>query len=341
MEGKTFFRPLHYLHYLLPGLLALAACTADPVTTVNQNNLDNLALPGQTSASASPTTPIVLAPSASPATSTHRVSNLLAWEVKPSGQTAPVSYLIGTVHAPFASGYTLPAAFSAKLAASQDFYLEADVDQLTQAMSDVVQQAIDAKQNLQAALGSDYWTKLKARLSEIGLSVPEQALNLFKPWYVNVMISGAPDNSDPTTIMDLVLRSQASKAGLSLKYLEAATEQLQDLQAISDAEHLRLIKLNLDQGLARQVSDEQKVFAIYNSGDLPALTSAAEEARTESAEYYQHMVLARNQKWVSQLKTALNSRSSVVAVGSLHMVGQDGLVSQLQAQGFSVTQVKF
>lgn len=342
------------LHFVLPGLLAVAACTSDPVTTVNQNNLGNLTLPGNRASSIPSASPIVLNPSASPSpnpsassgtsttvTANYRVSNVLVWEVKPSGKASPVSYLVGTVHAPFAADYSLPAAFVEKLGASKDFYMEANIDDQAALASSVAQQAVDPNQSLQSLLGNDYWAKLKTRLTQIKQVIPDQALNFFKPWFIDNIVGAIPDNTDPKTIMDLVLRERATKAGLSVKYLELASDELAAIQAISATEHIRMIKLSLDQGLEKQADDQKSIFDIYNRGDLAALTKASQDARAESEEYYQNLVKKRNQKWIQTLAAALRLNASVVAVGSLHMVDSDGLVSQLQAQGYDVSQVTF
>ena len=47
----------------------------------------------------------------------------------------------------------------------------------------------------------------------------------------------------------------------------------------------------------------------------------------------------RNYKWMQQLPRLMQEKSLFVAVGALHLVGESGLVKQLQSKGYTVTPV--
>ncbi|PKL78062.1 MAG: hypothetical protein CVV27_03985 [Candidatus Melainabacteria bacterium HGW-Melainabacteria-1] len=329
-----------WLKYLIPALIALGGCTPDtsPVSSPS-GQLDQLSLPGNSpAASASPTA------SASPATNaaTSRASRLLVWEVSPKGQTQPKSHLVGTVHAPLAQGYSLPAEYLSRLKSSTAFYMEADVEQADSIVQQVVNLAIDSSQNLEMRLGDEYWQKLLTRLAQNRLTTPAEALRLLRPWYINLLLGSAPEDPpiDPNTILDLVLRDQARQAGIEIRYLEQPIDQINALRAVSEAEHLRLLKDNLDQGLAKFLSERTQVFDLYNRGDLAGFDRAEAEARQESSEYFEHVLKARNQRWLQTLVPVLGKQSVLIAVGTLHLAGDQGLVQQLQAQGFDVRPVQ-
>lgn len=333
----------------IPGMIAfsLTACTNPPVTTTQQGNLDNLSLPGQNSSSTPSSKPIIL-PSSSPSSEatvvkSPRLSNVIAWEVRPTGQSEPVSMLVGTVHAPFADGYQLPADFMARLNASKALYLETDVELLDQLTGQIVTQVLNREQNLETMLGTASWTKLLARLAELKLPANPDALRLFRPWYINLMLGSIP-NAEPIkleSVMDMSLKQRAETAKIPLRYLESPAEQLSALQAIPADEYVRLIKENLDAGVDKLISERNKIFEIYNTGDLAALEAAEVESRQESEAFFDNMLRKRNQSWLNLLKTQLKTESLTVATGALHMAGSEGLVKQLQAMGFEVKQIEF
>ncbi len=341
----------HLLPLLVPGLLALSACgpesnpsTPSSPTSGNTGNLGNLTLPGNQSSS-SPRPITSPSPSASPTTASptvEAVSNVMVWEVRPAGQTQPVSYLTGTVHAPFASNYTLPASFVQQLNASKAFYMEADVDAISQLTQSIANQAIDANGDLQATLGDNYFQRLLTRMTAANLALPSEVLKRLKPWYINLLIASPPgQSSDPNTIMDLVLRKRAIDANIKVNYLESAAAQIEALQNISETELLRLIKVNLDQGVEKLISERKRVFDLYNQGNIAGLEQAEAEARVESAEYFEQLLRKRNQSWLSLLTPQLQKESTFVAVGALHMAGPEGLVQQLQSSGFEVKAITY
>ena len=53
------------------------------------------------------------------------------------------------------------------------------------------------------------------------------------------------------------------------------------------------------------------------------------------------LLVGRNRAWMEQLVPMLKRGDKpLVAVGSLHMVGRDGLVAQLETQGYKVTRLQ-
>ena len=48
----------------------------------------------------------------------------------------------------------------------------------------------------------------------------------------------------------------------------------------------------------------------------------------------------RNRKWLDQLPSIMEEKSSFIAVGCLHLPGDDGLIEGLRKQGYSVEAVK-
>lgn len=318
-------------------LLLLCACSEPTQSTrsANQISLDQLQL--------NETTPNDTVTQNTPSIKTE-VTNQLVWEIRPQGQAEPVSYLIGTVHAPFAEDYTPPETFWNSLDKTQLFFMEADTDQVAADMQAELPNTINPDQKLQNDLGAEDFAKLQTRLLSIG--VPQDIIGILpiiRPWYLSILLSSPPnaDSLDPDKIMDVILKQRAQKTGRTIRYLESPREQLQKFQSIPEVELLRLIKEELNKSESQLTSEYQEVFSLYNQGDLKGLEQQGEKARSDSETFYQTIILERNLAWLKTLQPELTKTSCSIAVGTLHILGKEGLIEQLQTLGFDVKPVQY
>ena len=55
--------------------------------------------------------------------------------------------------------------------------------------------------------------------------------------------------------------------------------------------------------------------------------------------FYNVLLTQRNKRWINKLQSLLNDSNEnyLVAVGALHLVGNDGVVSLLRRAGYKVT----
>ena len=74
--------------------------------------------------------------------------------------------------------------------------------------------------------------------------------------------------------------------------------------------------------------------SMYNS------TFEASKALDFTAEEMDGLLKNRNDKWMAQLPTMMQNQSLFIAVGAGHLVGEDGLIKGLRAQGYTVTALK-
>lgn len=319
---------------------SVAASPATPSTA-----LSDLELPAKSTGTSGSGT--VAMPSSSPSVSpaeddgqVYRLQNILYWRVQApdqNGVTGPVSYLVGTVHLNLAEGYQWPETFQQALTGADALYLEADTREIEQNPQAILEKTLDPEQTLVQSLDQDTLVQLAQRLSGIG--VPPTLIPVLKPWYVNILLSAPPEAAvlEAETVMDNLLRARAEAANVSVRYLETALAQFEMMDAIPTAEHVRLIQETLQQPVARSAEQIQETVSIYNRGDLEALNRAVDELKAESMDFYQQSVVARNATWFELLQPVLTQESVVVGVGSLHLVGPDGLLNQLEAAGFRVT----
>jgi hypothetical protein len=89
-----------------------------------------------------------------------------------------------------------------------------------------------------------------------------------------------------------------------------------------------------------QILDEMS--AAWERGDTAALERLLnDEMRRDYPEVYEALIRRRNEAWMATLTQELAGQGvDFVAVGAAHIIGEDGLVAQLQARGVQVERVR-
>ena len=85
----------------------------------------------------------------------------------------------------------------------------------------------------------------------------------------------------------------------------------------------------------------QQILVYWRSGNRAELNALInEEMRTASLVIYQRMLVDRNKKWMPTILEYFNTAEvEYLLVGAAHLVGEDGLLQQLEQRGFIVTKV--
>ncbi len=81
-----------------------------------------------------------------------------------------------------------------------------------------------------------------------------------------------------------------------------------------------------------------ELAADWRTGRLDRIETMGEEARADYPELMERVTGDRNRKWLPKIvDLAEGDRPAVVVVGALHLLGDDGLVKLLEAEGYTVT----
>ena len=129
----------------------------------------------------------------------------------------------------------------------------------------------------------------------------------------------------------------------SFAYVPARASGGADLALYRRADALRKPRLGLDSNRAPAIAAVDGLSVPYDAwrtGDQKTLTDAVMARSRADREVYEALQIRRNQKWLPQIEKALARPGSVfVIVDAGHLVGPDGLVSQLRKHGHTVTRL--
>jgi len=168
---------------------------------------------------------------------------------------------------------------------------------------------------------------------------PPQALAPMQPWLAELTLSVAEVGLDGATAYNGVEEQIQAIApiGAKRRAFETARQQIDILAGAARQDQVASLSLTV-----HEIDDEPGVYRrIVNdwmTADLPALRrDALDPLAAASPAIYARLITRRNRRWTERLKRRLRHPGLiVVVVGVGHLVGPDGLPSQLRARGFDV-----
>lgn len=128
--------------------------------------------------------------------------------------------------------------------------------------------------------------------------------------------------------------------GKPLTEFEGAERQLAIFDALPEIEQRDLLSAVIRSApTARE--DGRSLQRAWLRGDVAALAALDHQGLLADPELREALLVRRNKAWIGQLRPMLQrGEKPLVAVGALHLVGQDGLVANLEKQGYMVSRLQ-
>lgn len=257
------------------------------------------------------------------------IERSLLWHVE--GPNGPM-WLFGTIHAGVdASVFEgLPADLQEALDQAQTVVLEVDIDDL-QSPALMQQMFIPpGEPTLQAQLGPERWAAF-VELSPLPAALAES----MQPWVAySLVLQGMIGDEEP---VDESIKRFGQERGAQIEYVETIEEQLHYLSQAITIDVLGDILDDPDE-YGEQLA---QMFSIYRRGDVQALEEVVfdEEEMENHPEMIDLLLTQRNHNWVPRLLEYLERGNVFVAVGAGHLIGEEGLIELLTAEGHAVERV--
>jgi len=255
------------------------------------------------------------------------------WAIEKDGN--PAGYLLGTIHSEDPRVLEFSENFLSKLRKSEVFAMEmvpnlANLARLTEYMH------YPPGQSLESVLGSARFNALVTALS--AYKVPLDFIKRMKPWAALMTLSTPPPETG--FFMDLSLSLRASGNGLRIVGLETLEQQLSFLEDMPMAMQLNLLDQAIAESHRVQDTHDQMVDAYLknNLQRLQVLSDTELQAigTDERNYFFEQGIIARNLRMLQSLLPLLENNSVFVAVGALHLPGDDGLLGLLRQNGYQL-----
>jgi len=267
----------------------------------------------------------------------------LLWRI---GEGPRTVYLLGTFHLLRADDYPLHPAVYVALDDAESLLLELSGESLFdpalgQRLAEAGQRGDGSR--LRDELGSVDWARLSAAARSVGID--PRALDPLQPWLAALTLSLAHMRAaglDPALGLDRHIAERAARAGKPVDGLETKAQQIALLASLSP----ELQRRQLADAVARSRELRAEVawlHAQWRDGDADALYwGMAANLKAREPALYARLNRDRNEAWLPVIRARLagpGTDDTLVAVGSLHLVGADGLVQRLAELGYRVERI--
>lgn len=273
----------------------------------------------------------------------------LLWKVSDADNDV---YLLGSFHLLKPSDYPLSADVDAALADAEHVMFELSPEEMSSPTlgMQMAQAAVRTDgTRLSDALPPEVAAGLATWMSanEVSLNAQglgPQVLDVLEPWFVGLMVSVTEMTKlglDPELGLDRHIADAAVAAGKTTDGLELGKEQVALFDTMDPDEQVQMLADAL--GAQDGGKELERLHDAWRAGDVDALWNGmALDMRREFPALYQRINVDRNDAWVPKIEARLKEHASddtLVVVGALHLLGEDGVVEKLRARGYRVERV--
>lgn len=267
----------------------------------------------------------------------------LLWSVSDADNTV---YLLGSFHLLAPTDYPMPAEIDRAFDDAESLVFEIDPREMTAPETMVTARKYmlyEAGKSLSTVLPKSTLDKLGKMAAAGGGSL--QAMEQSEPWAISLgLVLGMTQTLGfkAELGLDQHLMKRAAEAGKPAAGLETIDDQMRAMDAVPYAEQAK----GLDEFLsdpaeaARQMRDIHRLWRLGDVDRLDALMRV--EMAEKSPHTYKLLNGDRNSAWLPLIEKRLSAPGvddTLVVVGSLHLLGVDGLVEKLRAKGYTVERV--
>jgi uncharacterized protein YbaP (TraB family) len=260
----------------------------------------------------------------------------LLWKI--DGKGVEPSYLFGTMHSEDPQVVRLPVPVQQAFDRSRGVTLEVvlDPESLLAMTSGFM---LDGGVTLAARVDAPLYRRAVDAMAAYG--IPEVVVSRMKPWAVAVTLMTPTTNTG--MVLDLLLYQQAVTGGKPVDGLETPLEQLSVFDDLSAPDQVALLQDTLDNlpDMERMLDD---VKDAYLQRDLKRLAAASDASMRDSdpqlvERFSAKLITERNHRMAERMQSRLSKGRQFIAVGALHLPGDEGLLRLLDQQGYRLTRV--
>lgn len=260
----------------------------------------------------------------------------LLWQVEsPRGA---INFLFGTIHSDDPRVLELPKPVALAFDKAKTVALELDLGLASQgAMSQAVM--LPQGKSLADLIPDALYRETVKVMSTLGY--PEEITRQLTPWAIQLTLSMPP----PTTgmFLDAVLYEQAVAANKRVVGLETMEEQLSVFRDLSTSDQIVLLQQAI-KDYPQLAQFMESILQAWLARDLDKMATMSSDTMAElpaslQQRFGRSLIESRNHRMAERSLPILREGGAFIAVGTLHLVGEEGLVALLRGEGMKVTAV--
>jgi uncharacterized protein len=276
-------------------------------------------------------------------------SGSLYWKIMPPNGAKP-SYLLGTMHVTDSRVAVPSKTLRERIAKSKVAVFELANVGNRQSMSgevfrDVARTQMPDGQSLWDLIPDDREAAFRSHPALA--QMPPDALARLQPWLLISVLSSPPCEEVRKNfkfVLDAALYQSAQISSVDIEGLETMTEQLDVFSSFSLADQAAML---LDQtgGSTSAEDNLETMVGLYLNKQITVMTPLMQylgkkngiHAKPRDEKFMKNLLGTRNVNMAERSKRYLDKGAAFIAVGALHLYGEDGVVALLQKAGYKVT----
>ena len=179
----------------------------------------------------------------------------------------------------------------------------------------------------------------KMTLSDLDRLKPAMISNLYLISLYNILYP----NTNQDWQIDSFFQQVAAQKNIPVLGLESIDKQINILFNAQSLERQAFLLVGAVEATNEAKAEIKTMNQLYKKGDLNGLLSMYENDTTKYAatqeEQFQ-MLDNRNEEWAKTIPQLIHQKSCFIAVGALHLPGENGLIALLRKAGYRMKPVK-
>lgn len=262
-------------------------------------------------------------------------NNSLLWEISGNGLSSP-SYLYGTMHVADKRAFKFSKSVMPSFESCEAYAMELNPEEANP-MALMEMMKLEEGTTLQSMFSEEQWNKLDGYFQE-KYKQPLSTYNDFSPFFVYSLVIQTQSKNNMAEAVDLHFFSEAKKAEMDLHGLETAEEQISAINSMKPEDQANML-LEAIEGKGDGKKAMKKMLKVYMKGDLDKLVEMSEDAEMGD-EFESNLIVKRNHNMAERLQPLIKEKSTFVAVGALHLPGDEGVIQLLRNDGYQVKALK-
>ena len=251
-------------------------------------------------------------------------------------------YIGGSIHILRNQDYPLPDEFYEAYDKSDILTTELDINEMNNPQNAMKMQQklmFQDEKTLSSVLSEDVYNKLDSVGKEMGLNI--KMMDKFKPSMVIITLTFQSLQKLGVTSegVDAHFTDKATRDEKSLLFLETFDEQLGFIENMGKGNEDEFVLYSIED-IENNENDFIDMIEDWKSGKEEILLDQIQDFKQNYPEIYETLVVKRNNNWMSHLEKYLDTPEvEFVVVGAAHLLGPDGVLNKLKAEGFKVSQL--
>lgn len=268
---------------------------------------------------------------------TNSDDNTLLWEISGNGLAKP-SYIFGTFHLLCKQDINFSNACRRAISNSHEVYFELDLDDPATLFGGFMLLNMKDGKQLDSLLTADEYK----RVSQFFKDSLKASLGIFKnmkPYFLIAMLYPKMLPCESISGVEEGIMAIAKEDKKEIKGLETMAFQASVFDSIPYKMQAKELLNTID-----SMDKSRKYFALMNKAylqqDMSAIEKLVFDTEMGMKDNEDILLNKRNKDWVNKLKNIMKNNPVFIAVGTGHLIGNDGIIQLLKNEGYQLRPLK-